>query len=133
MNVSRPGRGSICTGTSYVELQSWKGCLVLCHLTFIELETDSKGRTFWINLKQVGSNIDVSGFPSQIFFCFLTTKGTKMWGRVRGLIIDTRRADLAISEMPEDVAPLLVKFVPAYRALWRNTHWYITYLHGMVC
>lgn len=69
-------------------------------------------------------------FPARFFFvCFLTTKGTKMWGRVRGLIIDTQRADLAISEMPEDVAPLLVKFVPAHRALWRN----ITRLHGVVC
>ena len=42
LNISR-SVWVICMGTQCVAFQSWKGCYILCHPPFIELETEVQG------------------------------------------------------------------------------------------
>jgi len=47
LNISR-SVWVICMGTQYVAFQSWKGCYILCHPPFIELESEThRGGTCW--------------------------------------------------------------------------------------
>lgn len=65
LNISR-SVWVICMGTQYVAFQSWKGCYILCHPPFIELETDSQRRNM-LDKELVGSKICVLFF-SPVFF-----------------------------------------------------------------